>query len=221
MALLTVAGFGVVRGVLAFPRIGAWHADLELDTLDAPVGAVTIDVSAGELVLSGTVSQGGEYQGLARLRIVGGADGLRKAARPRHYVRPQLRLPLADLIAGAGEKLSPTVDGSLLGAHLNAWSTLAQPTGLQIAALVERATPAGTSWRLLEDGTVWLGPEAWPDSGITEWREIDQAVRDRRLEIALDAPTLVAGTMLGDFKVDYVEHIIDGETARSRIWIAE
>jgi len=178
-------------------------------------------VADGALELQGTVTAGAEYQGLARLRIVAGADGLRRTARARHYVRPQLRLPLADLAAGAREKLSPTIAADLLGAHLNAWSTLGRSTGEQIAALVERATPPGTSWRLLADGTIWIGAETWPDSGIAEWREIDQAVRDRRLEIGLDAPTLMAGTMLGDFKVDYVEHIIDGEAVRSRIWIAE
>jgi hypothetical protein len=217
MALVTVNGFGVVRGCISLPRLGAWHADLDVDTTLELTPAVQI-VIGKSLTLKGTVHAGGMYEGIVRTRIVAGANGLRILATPRHYVAPQFQLPLKDMLRGAGEALAPTSDATTMAKSLNHWSVIGRPTGEQISALIERSAPAGTIWRVLADGTLWVGVDTWPASGLTEYRLIDRTVRQGRLELGLDAPTLLPGTKLGDFRIDNVEHIIDAEHVRSTAW---
>jgi hypothetical protein len=218
MALVTVNGHGAIRGAVYLPRVGVWHAELDLDTAEKVTGAVEIHLGQA-LVLKGTVESGGRYGGATPLRIVGGANGLGKKARPQHYVKPMLRVPLADLLRGAGEKLSGTSDSDVVGQLLNAWTIIEAPTGEQLTALVTRAAPDGTVWRVLPDGSVWLGKESWPVSSVEEWRELGAFPRENRLELGLDVPTLLPGTTLGGQRVDYCAHIIDGEKIRTTAWV--
>jgi hypothetical protein len=221
MALLTLDGHGVIRGVLSLPRLGVWRAELDVDVPEALTGAVTLKVGDDALTLKGTVSTGGEHQGINRVRVVGGADGLRRLARPQHYVRPTVRIVAADLLRTAGEAgLSSTIAEAVAGRQLAAWTTIANSVGEQLAALVDRGAPTDVAWgwRVLPDGTLWLGPETWPATEVADWRELEESPQDRRLEIGLDMPALLPGTMLGERKVDYVEHHISAGEIRSRVW---
>lgn len=217
MALVTVNGHGVIRGTIAFPRTGAWHAELDVDASVELKGRVPIVIAGGALTLSGTVSIGGVHRGINRVRIVAGADGLRKTAKPKHYVRPTTRLVLDDLTRHVGETVSGTVAASL-AARLPAWTVLAASTGEQLTALCDRGAPDGTVWRALPDGTVWMGTDTFPASAVKDWRELDQGPRERRAEIGLDAPTLLPGTLLGEWKLDYIEHHVDEGSVRARVW---
>jgi hypothetical protein len=71
----------------------------------------------------------------------------------------------------------------------------------------------------LPDGTLWIGAETWPDSAVTEWRELDRFPREGRLELGLNSPALLPATVLGDDRIDYVEHRISSEGARATAWL--
>ncbi len=218
MAILTANGHGVVRGALSLPRAGVWHADLDVDAPAPLTGAVTL--KADGLSFQGTVVRGDLYMGVARIRVAGGAGGLGRQARPQHYVHPQLRSPLADLLRAAGETLSPTVAPALLARQLTAWTVLAAPIGEQLSVLVARAAGTGVTWRVLADGTVWLGVDAWPDAGIADWRELGRSPSDGSLELGLDGVVLLPGTTLGDLRIDYCEHLLEDGELRTRAWVA-
>jgi len=216
MALAHVEGHAIIRGNISLPRIGAWHADIWVDNADGLEGKVTVDVG-GELDLVGTVNRGLAYQGITQLRIVAGGDGLRKPAKPKHYRAPSIRTVLADLAADAGEIVASSADATVLAMGMNFWTTHARATGQMVAALVQNA-PAETAWRILANGELWIGPETWPDSGIEEWVEISEDGCNDVVEVGLDAPVLVPGTLLGDRKVDHVQHRIDPGSVRSLVW---
>jgi hypothetical protein len=218
VALVTVGGKSVIRGAITMPRVGAWHAELEVVTDEDVSGRVTIDV-AGGLTLSGTASGGGRYGGRYRVRVVAGADGLRTLAKPKHYVDPVVRTPLTDLARAAGETLSPTIAARLLDRRMTDWTVLEASTGAQIGALVERATPEGTSWRMLPDGTLWMGTETWPALDV-EARESGRDLRDNRVDVALDAPLLVAGATLGGDRIDYAYQRIEPDRVWAQVWVA-
>ncbi len=113
--MLTVNGDNVFGGRMFFPRSGAWHAEVRVDTKDEVVGSVALDLDAGRLALNGTVRRGGNWQDTGHLRIVGGAGGLGLLATPKHYTSASVRTVLADLLSNAGEKLSPTASTATLG----------------------------------------------------------------------------------------------------------
>jgi hypothetical protein len=218
----------VVRGILTMPRLGAWQAALWLDADAAPAGKV--EISAGSLTLIGTAyrphDDGGnlhEQGGLVRLRVVAGAGGLRKLARAKHYVSPTGRLVLAELAGDAGEAVSPTADASVLGATLvPAWTTMGLETGPMITALCEELAPEA-SWRLLPDGTIWVGNETWPaaDLGDDDPVQIDENPEEGWVTLAMDIPRLLPGTRVGWRKADLVEHVIEAGDYFAKVWLAQ
>jgi hypothetical protein len=218
MAILTAGGHDVLAGSITLPRVGAWTADLELDADAELEGPVTIEIAEGESLV-GTARGGELTYGYMRPRVVAGADGLGKEARPRHYTNPAVRTVLGDLAAAAGETLSGTISAALLNARLTAWTVLVGTVGEQLGAFVRFALPPGTAWRYLPDGTLWVGAETWPASGTTDWRELDRFPREGRLELGLDSATLLPGTMLGADRLAYIEHRIRPSGVTAKVWL--
>lgn len=218
MALITAGGFTVFRGSITLPQIGAWTADLDLDASADIKGAIEIEMpEAAKLV--GTVTSGALHHGYMRARIVAGKAGLSKPATPKFYESPKLRSVLADLAKTAGETISNTIASGVLNAPMLGWTTIEMPVGVQIAALVGSAAP-GASWRMLPDGTIWIGTETWKKSSVRDYRILDRRSSEGRIEIGLDTPALIPGTALGDDHIGDIEYQIDNEGVRTTAWLA-
>ncbi|HSS39712.1 MAG TPA: hypothetical protein VLT58_13175 [Polyangia bacterium] len=222
MALVEVNGAGVIDGRLFFSRSGAWHAELRVDSLTEIAGAVTISIADGRLVLNGTAWRGAEYVDTAFVRVVAGADGLRKLALARGYNQTSVRVVLGHLLGDAGERLSPTADAATLARPLTSWTTAALPTGVVITRLLQSAAP-GASWRALADGTIWVGPETWPDSGLStdDYQILDEDPRQLVAHLGVEAPLLLPGTTLAGRRVSRVEHTLDAEGVRTWAWFED
>jgi hypothetical protein len=222
MAFATVNGAAIFIGVIEIPRVGAWSADLSVDQTTAVTGACTIAITGG-LTLVGTAHRTGVWQDTARLRVVGGADGLGKPAKPRHYRQTRLQVVLSDVLATAGEKLSPASSAAVLGLTFPHWATIGQSCGSMVAAMLgDDRLPTTTAWRVLADGTLWVGTETWPDSGLKnldDYQDLYESPADGWLDLGVEAPSLLPGTLLGGSTVSYVEHTITGDSARTRAWV--
>jgi hypothetical protein len=224
VAFATLNGVPVFHGAICIPRVGAWTADLTVDSATALTGACTLVIDGG-LTLKGTAVplQTGVWLDTARLRVVGGAGGLGKTAKPRHYRQTTARIVLQDLLTTAGEQLSATADLATLALSLPMWTTVAAPIGRMIAALLgDSRLPATTTWRVLPGGTLFVGRETWPDSGLanlTDYQDLAEQPEDAALELGVEAPRLLPGTTLGGRRVSYVEHKIDGNGARTCVYL--
>lgn len=201
------------------PRVGAWHADLVVDAAQALAGAVTI--AAPGITLVGTVSRGGVYAGVNHVRVVAGADGLRRAAEPKHYTSPTVRLPLVDLCKTAGESIAGSSSTQVLNATILNWTTVRAPIGRIVAALLEQAPAA--SWRMLPDGTLWVGVETWPASAIDDEATtlLDESPAGGSMVLGATAPSLLPGTVHRGVRIDYAEHTITGDKIRTRLWSSD
>lgn len=223
MARVRANGKAVQDGSkITSPRIGAWHADLVVDTQAPITGKVTISIGDGALTMIGTAEDGGTFVDTTRVRVVGGAGGLSETASVKHYSDTTVGLVLGDLLAKGGETLSSTADQGLLGAALEHWTTIALPIGRIIAKLMSVAAPDG-AWRVLPDGTVWVGHETWPSSGLRE--SLDYQLEEQNDEqqyavLAVEAPTLRPGVTLGDKRVSYVEYEL-GDRIRIKTWFGD
>lgn len=215
---MLVNGNAVIELDLVLPRLGYWHAITRVDLADASQlqGNVQLQLDDdGNVVLQGYARRAGGFLDASHLWIVGGkAGGLATQAKPKFYQNVPVRLPLTELLQGAGEGLAGTASQSVLQAQLEAWTVVAQPVGDAIESLLEEA-PAGTGYRWLPDGTFWVGPETWP-AGDTDldYQVLDDRPEEDRQEIGLVAPILMPGTTLGGRKVSYVE--ARGRSARIR-----
>lgn len=189
---ITLDGRGVVRASVFLPRVGAWTADVEAEGPEGP-GARPELVLDGALRLRGTVVRGGAEQDRWRGRLVGGAGGLGRDAPPVALRDTTLAAALGDTLRVAGEALAP---GVRVDGVANRWHRRLAPAAHAVADI---AQAAGLAWRVLADGTVWLGAETWP-----EHRPLDVQVLDWRPELGRAE---LAGDTLG---------IAPGQTLRAR-----
>ena len=174
MAEITANGARVTACSLCVPRVGAWVADLDVDSAEALTGAVALTIDGA--TWRGTVHRGGLVAGSWRGRVVGGAGGL-----PGTLAAVALRgSTLSDVLAGAlldaGETLASTA-GSL-SAVAPLWHRL---EGAASTAVADVARAAGYAWRTLADGSVWVGADAWaaytPSGAVDVVEEYPEAGR--------------------------------------------
>jgi len=213
----------ITSGRVLLPRTGIWIANLRVNATDDLPDRVVLDLGVTEM--PATISKSELIGGTTEVRLVGGAGGLGEAPRPKHYHRPLVKHVLADLLRDAGETLSPTSTASVLATELEAWTTVARtgvrstpvPTGSILAALCAVAG-SGVNWRVLGDGSVWIGTETWPDAAV-DVRSIDNDGPNAAALVGTDIPGLWPGTLLGGRKVDYVCHDLDAN--RTTVLFAE
>lgn len=221
MALVSINGQDGVETRICMPRTGAWHVDALVDDPDALIGPVTIDINNGDLTMSGTVVRSGVFADTGHLRISAGAAGLGMSATPQHYQGPTVRTVLSDLLGNAGETLSGTADAGILATGLDAWTTTATPIGTLVTLLLAAAAP-GSSWRMLPDGTLWVGRETWPDLGTdsTTYQIFEDSAESGTMLIGVDVPLALVGTTFEGRKVSYTEANVgqQGHGVEMRIW---
>ena len=223
MALISANGKGVISATIAMPRMGAASADLVVDAQTDITGPCTLTIESG-LTLKGTATRTGIWQDTAYVRWAAGAGGVTKTATPKHYHSVTARVVILDLCRAGGETLSPTADAKTTGLQLAAWTVVGDPIGVMLSALLMDNRLAAHAWRILPDGTLWVGPETWPDAGlknITDFQELGRLPHEGRSELGFEAPALLPGTTLVGRKVSYVEHSLRDDVVRTRAWFED
>lgn len=217
MALITCAGADVLDGAIHMPSRGAWWARLRLDTATAPSGKVTISADGG-LSLAGFVAVSGVFCDVAQVQIVGGAGGLGKILTPAAWQNAQLRDPLNAIAGMTGESLSSTIDSSLLSIQLPAWTVVASNAA---RAIDELCGAASSTWRVLSDGSIWLGVETWPAQEMPNGSDLLEVYPgEGRYVIGVDTPSLAPGVALsGVGNVAAVDHWIRPHEVRTWAWV--
>lgn len=203
-------GLTLLLGSIRVPRVGVWVAEIELDGDDASKvsGAVTIEL--GATTWKGTAIESGAFSGRLKARILGGSAGLRKPTKPKFYASIPARVVVGDLLAEGGETLSSTSDAAKLGTILPFWT---RPAGTVSEGLENVLDEIGASWRVLPDGTVWIGTETWPNAQVKDVHVESEDPKDSKMVIGSEDPSLVPGTTFQGRKVSRVEHdIAPGKT---------
>lgn len=191
MSEITINGSAaILRATVHLPLSGVWSADLEVDTDEDITGACTLEVDAAAW-LSGTIVEGAVSHGLWRGRIVGGAAGLRGTLSPKAYRDATLADVLGDALSESGEALSGTSSALAVAARL--WHRTEGAAARTVAAV---AAAAGYGWRVLADGSVWLGAESWPDATAADVTLVDRDPSQRRWVLGGDVISLSPGTLL-------------------------
>jgi hypothetical protein len=218
MMTLTIDGEQrtVSGGACTFTRVGVWVGNLTVNGDTIPTGNVVATLSGVDM--PAFIQSCELAEGMQRMRIVGGAGGVAKTAKAKHYNKPTVGQVLGDLVVGAGERLSPACSAAVLAVPLGYWTTLALPTGALLQALAE-VVGNGCAWRVLYDGSLWFGRETWP-ACPSDVRILSQDVPNRSWTVGTDTLGIWPGTTIQGRKVDMVTHEI-ADSPRSIVWFAE
>jgi hypothetical protein len=196
---------------VTMPRVGAWRADVEADGEDELSGKATIDLQGTKFL--GTVVRSGVVGGRVRARIVGGAGGLAKLLPAKNYSGGVVRVStvLADILRDSGEKVASTADKAITGRQLKMWQRHA---GQASHALVTLLDAAQASFRVLADGTVWIGVDSYPEADI-EHELLDEDWSTGSLTLAVEAPLLTPGTTFRAHRIEQVVHRLSRNALRT------
>lgn len=214
--MLTINGKPSIEAQITMPAQGAWRARVAVDDQTAPDGRVDISAANGAVRWKGTAYRSGVFGDTVFVFVIGGAGGLATQLEPRFYRGATVELVLRDALKAGGERLSDSSDGSILGATLAAWTRARGALGECLAAIC-RAT--GATWRVLADGSVWLGKESWTPAPL-DHSEMNVDPSAGRIEIWTEVPSLVPGVTLGGRRISKVEHRI-GVEVRTSAWYVE
>jgi len=215
MSFARLADHPVMGAVITMPRIGAWTANVVADAQEDLSGAV--ELRAGGVAWAGTAVRTGVAQDTVRAAIVGGAGGLSLQVSPKFYRDTTARIVVEDILSAVGEMLSQTSDAAFLGKMLAAWSRAGGKAGAALRQFVE---PYGAAWRVLADGSIWVGQESWPEAQL-EHELVAEDPRAGWVEIATEDLSLTPGTMFRGRMVAKVEHRVSATSVRTRCWFAD
>jgi len=211
MSYAMVAGWDVLRAMISMPFSGIWFADVTVDAQEKLSGRVVMMMPG--LTLSGTVYRAGVYAGRSMAWIVGGAGGLQGSIKSKYYRDTPVRIPLLDIASEVSEAVAPSADTTALATMLPTWSRMG---GSARAAVSSLASAAGSTWRLLADGSIWLGTDKFAEAKSFEYDVLSDDPVDSVIEIASESLPLRPGDALGGRPVRSLEHLI-GATVRTRV----
>lgn len=207
----TINGLDIVSVSIQEPRIGVWSAVVDVDAEAALSGKVTIVIDGTTWV--GTVVKGDLHAGRFHGQIAGGAGKLAMVLDAKFYLNIPLSVVLTDLMLGTGETLSSATDTSVTRHTVSRWT---RPQSKASASLKQVADEMLLSWRVLRDGTVWLGSETWPSVDPT-YDEIDRVPGRDSLTIAPESPTVLPGCTFSSRRISRVTTYIKDEGLRQDI----
>lgn len=215
--LISINNIRATCAEIVMPRLGAWHADVHLDatSVDAVLGPVVITIG-GSVVLRGTAFRPASFRQRAAVRVVGGGGGLGTAITPTQRRGVTVGRIVTGILDEVGETLSPLSTSAILNQPVAAWAPRAASAADALGLLLDTVAP-GAAWRVLDDGTVWVGTETWLPTASTV-QELGEALTDGSQEVATDLPTLRPGTTLNGRRISAVVHRLQPEKVRSFVW---
>lgn len=225
MALLTANDAAVLEAYVSLPITGRWVAEIAIDSMDAAAidnnQAVEVKVVDGTFALTGTAvkERAGEFLSVVKYRIVGGANKLATPVTPRFYGNGvRASDVINNLIADVGERLSSTVDRSLLVTQLAAWTTAQTNFHSALVSLLEKLGD-DINYRYLTDGTIWIGRETWAEN-TDDYSLMSYAPNTNIAVLGIDQPSYLPGQKItGLGRANYIQYAIEPSTVRATIWL--
>lgn len=214
---LTIDNRAVIQGRLQLPARGPWWGEFTLDANEALEQGQRVTVrSATGFELVATVQKCEVVYGVPQVRIIGGRGGLNRTVAAQWHTGPGLtaRTVLTSWADAAGEQLSGTIASELLSRSVARW---VRAKGRSIDALDALADALGVNWRVLPDGTVWLGVEQSAEVEAFEHDVVARRVATGCVELVVDAPAaqLLPGRTFEGRKIGTVEYLLTPEKCRA------
>jgi len=214
------AGERVLDARVVMPRSGEWTAIVSIDQLsedaEPPTGPFWFEVEGIEFRGSALPARSGRsLGGRTKVRVVAGAGGLAYDLEPRNYGGgvTTAKTVVDDILRDSGETLSAESDSALLSKQIEAWQRVKGPGRRALDRICEKI---GATWRILRDGTVWVGVDDWPEVE-PDGTVLDDDWSDGSIELAPDTPSMVPGIVVRGQRVEEVIHQLSRSGLRTTL----
>ena len=214
MSFATCNGLAVLSGSILLPIHGVWVAELTLDGDEDFAGeSASIDVAG--VVATGSFIRAGSWQGRTEVRIAGGPSGLHVELAAKGYLGVEARVPVTDVMLASGASLNASSDSSALGTLLAFYARAQGTSGRALDAI---ADAIGCQWRVMLDGSIWIGSESWSES-TANYDVLDSKGKESRLITTFDALDMLPGQTIDEGNVLSV--VYDLGAMRREVWLAD
>ncbi len=211
--MISVADVPAVSGSLSVPKSGNWMAWLEMaGEIAAGPTLVTDDLGNAWAC---TVTTAGQVGGAFMARVVGGSGNMAQRVEPLHWTSTTARVVLASAL-GRLETQSPLISAGVLGAPLPFWSRVGQRLDSELERL---AMTLSADWRVLPDGTVWIGTGRHEpqDPLAGQPYVLDANLAAGTMILAPDGLTVLVGDVVAGQEVAAVLYSLEGHF-RATVW---
>lgn len=208
----------VLDAVFHFPISGVWHADLTIDADDAAPFKGSFTVSDDDVSFECTPVPNGvdAFVGRVRAKVVGGKSGFAKQCEPKFYRAIPASTVLREALAVGGETLASTSTG--IDLHLPFWTRPAASVG---EAFEECVAWLDATWRVLDDGSVWVGTETWSEVTLPKDGVLLEENPVEKTAVFADAPAIRPGMSYEGRRIGRVELSVTPSETRSVVWFQE
>ncbi len=228
---LKLNDFLCMRGRISLPLTGAWTANLQVDPAtsgdDLPVfgSQATVSIGEGGFTLRGTVKRINNAFDVVYARLVGGAGGLPKKIPPKDYQNVSFGLVLRDVLKQCGERLSTATPAAILNVPLAFWTIPLTQGFLALSELISeaRVQTGGkpVNWRVLADGTIFVGVEQWPQAPMPSFDQMSWSPQQLSTRIFAEDPSITPGQVWQSANVTDVFHNVDPHLSRTEIFFQD
>lgn len=215
----------VMEGDLLLPFIGNWSAHLVLAEGDAAPTGLGKVVWLGDESTS-YIIRSGENEGRFSVLAVGGQGGFWKTVPSKMYdYRLKLSLPLTEMLSSVGESLSSKSSIATTSLELSNWVRTTSRCDELLSKLTDQAKAI---WRVLPDGTVFVGVDTWPTAPNFEyslqwqdptWSSATFIVTSLSLRPGQRFP--ISTLPISNRKVSCVRYEISPTVTRMTVWFAD
>lgn len=213
MSLVTLNSQRVTEATVVLPMTGVWHARAALDGAGVAAGARATLKTEG-LELAGVAFRPGVFRERAATQVIGGVGGMSKVVPARSYRSPTVAILLKDLERETGETLAATITDAIKLRTFDRWTRLEGPAAHALDLL---CAEIGATWRILEDGKLWVGVDTWTEVKF-DHQLLEDSPSDRRMTIASELPLLRPGVTFNGHRVERVEHAFSASSVRTTAW---
>lgn len=206
MAQYLINNKPIVECHLMLPKIGAWMAnDVLIDSDEEFNIGDSVTMNFLDQTFKGTVLDTGVFRGFQQCTIIGGSGKFPDQLESSSYNSIPLGQVVNDIARKTGHTVSTSSDQNLLNHNLVGWNILKMKASL---ALVKLLDSQGAIWRILPDGTLWIGFETYTPLNINDFLVIEKFPEQARWNIYNEEYLIQPLSSLDGNNIQQVEYFI-------------
>jgi len=214
-----VDGIPLVECHLIIPKIGAWIANDVLVDTDTPLSlgqAVTMNFM--DRTFKGTVLDTGVFEGYQRCTIIGGSGKLSSYLESTPYNSTTVGQVLRDIARKTSHTVSTSIDQTLLNSNLASWNIIRMKAALAITKLLSEI---GAIWRILTDGTLWIGKEVYTPLNAQDFTVLEEFPEEARWDIYNEDYLIDPLTSLSGNNIQQVEYFVKDNELKMSVYFTD